>query len=233
MYNQISCGKCSQFYENLPPSSVTLPLSFKRKATLTCFACTHRTLHVITMSPEDFPSSQGPHEVRHEHRCNQEVPTITPPSCLVCASKESQIKTTKGRKGKRKKYLCVQISFTKIFSSREKEKDVGKKKKKRRRGGMWRKGQVQDKFLTGMLTFDFSLCLIQCAISRCIIYFCVKSLTADVCHDDDDDDLWCIISRHEDVPLDMVPATCLMSRTEELPLPSPDVDLLLCPSSSR
>lgn len=37
-----------------------------------------------------------------------------------------------------------------------------------------------------MLTVDFSLCLIQCAISRCIIYFCVKSLTAVICHDDDD-----------------------------------------------
>lgn len=30
--------------------------------------------------------------------------------------------------------------------------------------------------------------LIQCAISRCIIYFCVKSLTAVICHDEDDDD---------------------------------------------
>lgn len=39
-----------------------------------------------------------------------------------------------------------------------------------------------------MLTVDFSLCLIQCAISRCIIYFCVKSLTAVICHDDDDGD---------------------------------------------
>lgn len=38
-----------------------------------------------------------------------------------------------------------------------------------------------------MLTYVFSLCLIQCAISRCIIYFCVKSLTAVIRHDDDDD----------------------------------------------
>lgn len=49
-------------------------------------------------------------------------------------------------------------------------------------------GRGRNNFLTGMLTFDFSLCLIQCAISRCIIYFCVNSLTAVICHDDDDSD---------------------------------------------
>lgn len=59
-----------------------------------------------------------------------------------------------------------------------------------------------------MLTVDFSLCLIQCAISRCIIYFCVKSLTAVICHDDDDDntDDGASFSRHKDVTLD-VPST--------------------------
>lgn len=64
-----------------------------------------------------------------------------------------------------------------------------------------------------MLTVDFSLCLIQCAISRCIIYFCVKSLTAVICHDDDDGDDdddntddGASFSRHKDVTLD-VPST--------------------------
>lgn len=60
-----------------------------------------------------------------------------------------------------------------------------------------------------MLTYDFSLCLIQCAISRCIIYFCVKSLTAVICHYDDDDidDDGASFSRHKDVTLDMILAT--------------------------
>lgn len=54
----------------------------------------------------------------------------------------------------------------------------------------------------------FSLCLIQCAISRCIIYFCVKSLTAVICHYDDDDiDDGASFSRHKDVALNMVLAT--------------------------
>ena len=71
---------------------------------------------------------------------------------------------------------------------------------------MWGRGVGgRDKFLTGMLTVDFSLCLIQCAINRCIIYFCVKSLTAVICHDDDDDgdgdngDGASFFSKHEDV----------------------------------
>lgn len=70
-------------------------------------------------------------------------------------------------------------------------------------------GQGRNNFLTGMLTYDFSLCLIQCAISRCIIYFCVKSLTAVICHydDDDSDDDGASCSRHKDVTLHMVLAT--------------------------
>lgn len=66
--------------------------------------------------------------------------------------------------------------------------------RKKRGGGAGRGGWGGwNNFLTGMLTYDFSLCLIQCAISRCIIYFCVKSLTAVIiCHyndiDDDTDD---------------------------------------------
>lgn len=39
--------------------------------------------------------------------------------------------------------------------------------------------------LTGMLTYDFSLCLIQCAISRCIIYIYKYFF---VCDDGDEDD---------------------------------------------
>lgn len=53
--------------------------------------------------------------------------------------------------------------------------------------------------LTGMLTYDFSLCLIQCAISRCIIYIyiffvrmcvclSVWSLAAVTSHNDDGDE---------------------------------------------
>lgn len=58
----------------------------------------------------------------------------------------------------------------------------------------------RNNFLTGMLTYDFSLCLIQCAISRCIIYFCVESLTAVICHYDDDDiGDGASFSRHKDV----------------------------------
>lgn len=76
-------------------------------------------------------------------------------------------------------------------------------------------------------------CLIQCAISRCIIYFYVKSLTAVIFRDDgDDDEDGASFSRRKDVTLDMVSATCLMSRTEEH-LPSTDVDPLLHHSSSR
>lgn len=71
------------------------------------------------------------------------------------------------------------------------------------RGG----GRGRNNFLTGMLTYDFSLCLIQCAISRCIIYFCVKSLTAVIRHYDDDIDDGASFSRHKDVTLDKVLAT--------------------------
>lgn len=54
-------------------------------------------------------------------------------------------------------------------------------------GGMEGGGWGRNSVLTGMLTYVFSLCLIQCAISRCIIYFCVKSLTSVIRRDDDDD----------------------------------------------
>lgn len=69
----------------------------------------------------------------------------------------------------------------KDFSSRERERRV------ENRVGLGVGGSGKNNYLTGMLTYDFSLCLIQCAISRCIIYFCVKSLTAVICHYDDDD----------------------------------------------
>lgn len=85
----------------------------------------------------------------------------------------------------------------KDFSSRKRERDVEKQEAKGR-----------NNFLTGMLTSDFSLCLIQCAISRCMIYFCVKSLTAVICHYNDDDiDDGASFSRHKDVTIDMVPTT--------------------------
>lgn len=79
----------------------------------------------------------------------------------------------------------------------------------------WRGGWGRNEVLTGMLTYDFSLCLIQCAISRCIIYFCVKSLTAVICHDDNDDGA--SFSREKDVMLYMVLATDQCVQTEERP----------------
>lgn len=105
-------------------------------------------------------------------------------------------------------FMCPN-KLHKDFSSRERERDVEKQSKR-------------NDSLTGMLTSDFSLCLIQCAISRCMIYFCVKSLTAIICHYDDDDDIddGASFSRHKDVTIDMVPATVKCVQTEEWPLTS-------------
>lgn len=99
----------------------------------------------------------------------------------------------------RKKVFMCPIKLHKDFSSRERERDVED------RVG-W-EGQGRNNCLTEMLTYDFSLCLIQCAISRCIIYFCVKSLTAVICHYDDDTDAGASFSRHKDVTLHMVLTT--------------------------
>lgn len=95
----------------------------------------------------------------------------------------------------------------KDFSTRERGMDIEK--------GVGWGGRGKNNFLTGMLTYDFPLCLIQCAISRCIIYFCVESLTAVICHYDDDIDDGASFSRHKDVTPDTVPTTVKCVRTEE------------------
>lgn len=49
-----------------------------------------------------------------------------------------------------------------------------------------------------------------------MIYFCVKSLTAVICHYNDDDiDDDASFSRHKDVTIDMVPTTVQCVQTEE------------------
>lgn len=89
----------------------------------------------------------------------------------------------------------------KDFSSRERERDVEKG---------WSGGLGQN-YLShwNAHLHDFSLCLIQCAISRCIIYFCVKSLTAVICHYDDDIDDFALFSRYKDVMIDYGSRHCL------------------------
>lgn len=196
-----------------PPLSVTLLYSLPTLFLKIHVSHAHGTLNLASIWPAvsettaifEFPGAHGGAALTLLLPGNPE----NNPAKLFCVQIErTPDRTTESMHRKQsmdKKIFMCPNKLHKDFSSRERERDVENTGVGRRGGGRRRMN-----FLTGMLTYDFSLCLIQCAISRCIIYFCVKSLTAVTCHYDDiDDDDGASFSRHKDVTLDMVLATVL------------------------
>lgn len=212
VYNQILCGKCSQFYNKntieCHSPVILYPLSLFKKHMFTCTqdSWVSSLSGLRCQQPEGRPTPGSPQRYTIKPAAASPAEENTRHVVLCARWEKSQIEHSDGEYAQKSKYIYYRKQLFmcpnklhKDFSNREREED-------QEEGGGMRGGQGRSVFFSlecAPMTF---LCLILCAISRCIIYFCVKSLTAVICHYDDTDD-GASFSRHADVTLVMAPTT--------------------------